>query len=387
MRLLSACACLPLLLLLLLGYAPQFGDSADNADGCKEPSWCKTAPSTKPLANGEENPGCKRWTKDCVCTCAKTRLKVLERENAVKREEEAEKAVIAARDSALRDHIQDASSSGVHADLQVSILVRSQNVPSDAGRVEHFRSLAAQYDGTVEFLFLSDLENQMSEGARQSPAGFWAGTPFLYHWLETETKLDNAEWFVVIEPWTDVNVPALQALLGYFDSSQHHFLGRGLDMRRGVLTLHHEFQDLTFGWPDAGLVMSRSLVRGVVDGLAGKMSQNFFVTWEREFAHNIRATTGTQLTSLGSHFCDSHDPSFRSSGNSVCATVALNKYPFRASLGLSYDDIIIAVKTTLSYHAERLDILRNTWAKNTSHPVEIIFASDGEDAEYVKCTC
>ena len=39
---------------------------------CVEQSWCKNAPSTRPLEDGSENPGCKRWVEECPCTCAKS---------------------------------------------------------------------------------------------------------------------------------------------------------------------------------------------------------------------------------------------------------------------------------------------------------------------------
>ena len=62
---------------------------------CEEKSWCKTAPSTKPLDDGSENPRCKRWVDDCPCTCAGAVLQV-EEDRRLEQQKEAEQAAIEA---------------------------------------------------------------------------------------------------------------------------------------------------------------------------------------------------------------------------------------------------------------------------------------------------
>jgi len=353
-----------------------FNAVASAAD-CSEPSWCQTSPSTKPLANGDENPKCGRWARECQCACPKALAQLEEEERAARLAEEERKARLAARDSGIRTRLLENRASNSQSSLAISIVVRTQNTPSDLKRVAYFQELASQHEGTIEFLFLHELEGASSG----SPSGFWAITPFVHHWLREYTSLPDggAQWFAVIEPWTDVNIQDLQGLLSYFDSQDNHFFGRALTMRSGVLTLSHDFRDLEFAWADSGLVISRAVIETLVDNV-DQLRQNFFVTWEHEFANAVRKVTDTSIVSLEAHFCDGHADG---DVGEFCATTALNKYQFHPSYGIKYEDIVIAVKTTVSYHAERLDILQNTWAKNRTHPVEIIFASDGPDDECV----
>jgi hypothetical protein len=352
---------------LLAAAASAAVSSLAAASSCQEQSWCLTAPATKRQPNGDENPGCPRWARECPCSCAETLKEVIAKETAERLAQEAEVARLAARDAALTEHLavsakgsnSDGSGAetlqGPHAGVAISILVRSQNVPSDVARVEHFRALGRQHAGVVEFLFLSDLEQEEKGELAQrrpivAPAGYWALTPFLAHWLQlSKLPAPGAQWLVVVEPWTDVDVPRLQALLGFYDSAGKHFLGRGITMRRGVLTLHHEFEDLVFPFVDSGFAFSRGLVDELAPTIDEQVrSQNFFVTWERELAHTVRAAAlkpegdgghgghggngrGVSMTSLPRHFCDAHghdgefsEADFRGD-NARCATVARDK--------------------------------------------------------------
>jgi len=43
---------------------------AESQRECKEKDWCKTAPSTKRMDDGSENPKCEPWIADCPCSCS-----------------------------------------------------------------------------------------------------------------------------------------------------------------------------------------------------------------------------------------------------------------------------------------------------------------------------
>ena len=218
-----------------------------------EPSWCWSAPSTKPGPDGEENPGCGRWVEDCHCTCGLTKIAVEQKLEAERLAKEAEEARIAARNAEITAHVAQALASKEHSEVTMSVLVRSQNVPGDEARIAHFRALGEQYAGKVEFLFVSDLDVQPHGRSNHANFGHWTLYSFLRHW-QRRSKLpgDGADWFVVIEPWTDLDIPALQALLGHFDASENHFLGHGIHYTPSIITLNHDFSDLQVG-PGTGI--------------------------------------------------------------------------------------------------------------------------------------
>lgn len=355
---------------------------------CKEAIWCPTAPSTKQLENGEENPGCRRWVKDCPCSCALTKDAVEKEEDERRRQEDEEQARIAARDKALWMHVEqqtrprnDSQKTYIN-DVKLSILVRTQHHSSDINRTDYFRKLQQKYPHVLDIIFLSDLSQPAERGNGRSPAGFWTIIPYISHWLYRKGSKD-AHWFVVAEPWTQIDVPIMRALLSYYDNSKPHFLGRAFQMRMGVITLQHDFRDLNIAWPDSSFALSHGLMELFVEhSEAGALpKQKFFVTWERELAHSIRKATDVILTHLPAYFCTHNTIVNNDKDNELCATTSLDKYQLRSSFNISYDDIVIFVKTTQDYHAQRLDILRNTWAKDKKKPVEIVFASDAKDAE------
>lgn len=215
--------------------------------------------------------------------------------------------------------------------------------------------------------------------------GAWTVTSFVHEWLHQDEG--HSDWFVVLEPWTSVDVSPLQKMLdaGIFGTAEEWFLGHGLQLTPSSITLNLD-EELVYPFAGSGFVLNRAALERLSKSLkANPLQIDFHVTWEHEFAWLVKDRLGLELTSLPEYLCARDRRTQHGPWPKRCLTRALDKYAFERSqqlqsLGrpLQDQDVIIAVKTTGKFHQERLGILRATWAT----PGSAVFLSDKEDEEF-----
>lgn len=296
--------------------------------------------------------------------------KLAEDEAKARLAELRKKAMLASLDAAVRD--------GPVSGNQVSFFIRSQMLcPRDqllASRLKQaFRKAEVSQSQQI---FMHELD------ARLYRHGAWTVSWFVREWLRRDDG--RSQWFVVLEPWTDVDVTRLNKFLAAptFNAADEWFLGHGLHMAPSVITLNFD-EHLVYPFADSGFALNRPALERLSESLeADPLGMQFHVTWTHEFAWLVKSRLGLLLKSLPEFLCARDRRTQRGPWPARCVTRALDKYAFERSqqmrsVGrpLQDRDVIIAVKTTGKFHHERLRILQATWAT----PGRAVFLSDRED--------
>ncbi|RUS72332.1 hypothetical protein EGW08_019911 [Elysia chlorotica] len=205
--------------------------------------------------------------------------------------------------------------------------------------------------------------------------GTWTVFPLIQHIVEISKK-QPLSWVFICEEDTRVNLTGLVALLGNFDPSQNHFLGRELRDQETTIIHHFAFANnpSQFAYPDfrAGLVLSRALIHHLHERLEiAEQKTDFSIDPKHEFALFVwNEDSGPRLTHLR-EFCSSLE-----SVEPWCVTTQSGRFPECGS-PVDKDDLVVAVKTCGKFHESRVPIVKKTWGKEA----EIIeYFSEVEDA-------
>ncbi|XP_071536484.1 beta-1,3-glucosyltransferase isoform X1 [Panulirus ornatus] len=181
----------------------------------------------------------------------------------------------------------------------------------------------------------------------------------------------NSSWIVLLEEWTLVRLEKLVDILHDYNSTQFLFAGRGVKDREETI-IHHFArvdQDHPFLFPDsrAGFVLSTTLLIRLAQLWTNSstwQSTDFTIDAEYEFASFVKSA-GVELI---------HHEGFCINNKPECSVVF---HPARNCDGvIRKDDIHVAVKSCVRYHAERLPVIKATWLKDATN---FAIYSDTED--------
>lgn len=250
--------------------------------------------------------------------------------------------------------------------LNVTVLVRSQDTPSDRQRVVELRD-ASQKAGWPHDAVIGMHEAEVDFGH----SGLWTYKPWIY-WTERKIRkmrkkrpVLTQRWLVFVEPATMVDFNALEQLLSTHDAREPHFLGRKLvDSEYSIV--HHYSIEPPYPHAHAGFAISAALAKKLLRDLAENplgFGQQIEPVWE----------LASQINGLGVKLLDKSDE-FCTNREEDCSTwiVRRQRQPFQAEL--SRQDIVIAVKTVSKFHASRLPLVHELWSATS--PAEVLFLSN-----------
>uniref|UniRef100_A0A8D8KNY8 Beta-1,3-glucosyltransferase n=1 Tax=Culex pipiens TaxID=7175 RepID=A0A8D8KNY8_CULPI len=217
--------------------------------------------------------------------------------------------------------------------------------------------------------------------------GSWAITPILKH-IRTGGILTGRRWLIICEENSHVNVSLLVHHLAQEDYRQEHFLGYPLHDREATIIHHFAFfknpSSFRYPWVRAGLILTTPLVDHLLGLLARgpAVGTEFFIDVGHEFAllaWNRGSPSGSRTLTPVPYLCAHPGPgcAIAASPSEVPAVVTgptrdhhLHPEPPVAapsSVVSTPAEILFAVKTCEKFHAERVPVLLNTWAKYVQH--------------------
>ena len=260
-------------------------------------------------------------------------------------------------------------------DTDITYLIRSENVPHDIKLSADLKTAlvagGAAPQAVQDLGSLTQRWKKYEHLGNKNPLGapyhidFWTVTPWLLR-----VPLAGVKFVVVLESSTNVDVAKLRAALLDLetDAAAPLFVGHGLREKKG--TVIHEY-DPSWVWPYAksGYAFNTALVEKLQAHAKANplpVDTNIDPHWQlnKYVGEHIKA----KLTS-DSRFC--------TKAGAGCATWVGNKDLHRADHGLEPKDVIIGVKSTKIFHADRLGVIAATWGKDS--PIEIVYLSDAEE--------
>ncbi|KAL5016891.1 hypothetical protein ScPMuIL_006480 [Solemya velum] len=263
-------------------------------------------------------------------------------------------------------NVQSSFTGDVHEkELQlkdVGVLILSQNNSYHSGRAERlYRDIKIQ----LTHLNKDQWPEVVIAHEKWDSIGYWTLFPILKQLAWTYSK---HAWLFICEEETKVNLNGLLKVLKKYDYTQHYFLGKPLYDDYPVIQ-HHFESDKKFAYPDfsAGFLISIPLLKELASNWPlPKFKADFTIDPKHEVAMYLKMI-GVMLTPVP-ELCTEKK-------NSQCVTT--NSVPFPVCGPMIPDeDLYVAVKTCEKYHSTRLNVVIDTWARESRN---IEFISETED--------
>ncbi|XP_063059689.1 beta-1,3-glucosyltransferase-like [Engraulis encrasicolus] len=204
--------------------------------------------------------------------------------------------------------------------------------------------------------------------------GNWSILPALPYFSTTYGK--SCSWIFFIEEVTVVNATKLLRVLARFDAGKEWFLGSPLHDDESTIIHHYAFFEdpSSFKYPDftAGWGLSCTLLYRLAERVnTESLKSDFTIDLKHEIALYIwQEGKGPTLTPIP-EFCGQV---LHSAASEHCATV-VTSLP-TCGEAVKKEDIFVAVKTCKKFHADRVPVVKQTWAKDASH---LEYYSDAAD--------
>ena len=203
--------------------------------------------------------------------------------------------------------------------------------------------------------------------------------PWANHLYESEADR-QMDWFFFGDANTKVHTTGLEHALSKRDPGKAHFFGNRLQ-DQSMAIIHHYFTDENFGYPHmpSGFVLSRGALERLGEAIKknGGLQYDTHIDVVHEFAKYLydKAEPPVKMEHVA-NFCATKGET------GSCVTYAADKDAVRKDHQLSWDDVIIAVKTTKMFHQgdgkDRISVIKATWGKDA--PCDITYTSDTVDA-------
>ncbi|XP_076343820.1 beta-1,3-glucosyltransferase isoform X2 [Tachypleus tridentatus] len=172
----------------------------------------------------------------------------------------------------------------------------------------------------------------------------------------------NSSWILFCEDITSVDLEKLVALLEKYNSSKPYFIGHGLMDNEPTIIHHFDTveRNSPFLYPafNTGFVISTSLLKKIAVRWRKAPHHDFSIDAKHELAKFIwNEGKGYRLKSLP-EFC-------LLKTTKDCVTWISASSCNRSSLSVT--DVFFAVKTCEKFHDDRVQVVRDTWAKGVVH--------------------
>lgn len=218
--------------------------------------------------------------------------------------------------------------------------------------------------------------------------GAWTYYPALAA-LAANEKLREREWFVFLEENARVDAALLKsALAAHRPREDALFLGRGVVDAQNVVIHHYDSPGLRYPLAPAGFAVSRALLVELEGRMAEvkKDGRRFPADFNIDPAYEL-AKTLNRMREGGDEGDEEpgvelvHEPRFCSEAGEGC--VAWPASPVCNATDAEVEDLsrrtLFAVKTCKQYHADRLPVVQETWARAAEH---VMYFSEEEDAAW-----
>ncbi|XP_032742727.1 beta-1,3-glucosyltransferase [Rattus rattus] len=241
---------------------------------------------------------------------------------------------------------------------EIVFVIQSQSNPFHARRAEQLRrNILKQAANLTQDLPRVLLLHQL---AKQE--GAWTILPLLPQFSVTYSK--NSAWIFFCEEETRIQIPRLLETLRRYDPSKEWFLGKALYDEESTIIHHYAFSEnpTVFKYPDfaAGWALSIPLVNKLTKRLKSEpLKSDFTIDLKHEIALYIWDKGGGPALTPVPEFCtEDSDP--------LCATTFHSFLPL-CGMPVKKEEIFVAVKTCRKFHADRIPIVKKTWAAQASH--------------------
>ncbi|XP_053374894.1 beta-1,3-glucosyltransferase-like [Mercenaria mercenaria] len=195
--------------------------------------------------------------------------------------------------------------------------------------------------------------------------GAWTIFPLLEKWQQ---NFPLAKWIFFCEDETRIHLKELEKFIQKFDPTKDWFIGHALVDKEPTIIHHFTSPDkLTFPDFAAGVFLSFPLINKMVSRWPDdNFRADFAIDPKHELASYI-LLDDVKLT---------HAPELCLTGDKPnCVTYIKQKFP-DCGAPVADDDLFVAVKTCEKFHSDRVPIVLETWAQETSN---IEFYSEKED--------
>uniref|UniRef100_A0A7E4VKR1 N-acetylgalactosaminide beta-1,3-galactosyltransferase n=1 Tax=Panagrellus redivivus TaxID=6233 RepID=A0A7E4VKR1_PANRE len=248
----------------------------------------------------------------------------------------------------------------------LNVVILSQDIP-----LEEKPALALESAFNSAFSDLSDVKVQLLHRDFPSVTGGWTIWPLIPR-LGTDF-----DWYLFVEPFTEVNVDQLVEFLKTQNSEESLFFGHGLVDSHPVIIHHFRGFDGVeqLVYPDfgAGVVFSRDLIDKLKSKLAEDYPGNTFaIDPKHELAKLVDDLTVTKLTTnvgfclqqTASNCFTHYAPPYLAPNSTTCGRGITNRHVF------------VGVKTFSGNHKTRVVVVKRTWVKEVKF---VEFFSDTPD--------
>lgn len=269
----------------------------------------------------------------------------------------------------------------------VAFIIMDQPENSDLSALTYAHLDKALEDHGVKFPLTHKLHKDFD-----NTHGGWTYLTLFSEFLEIERPTPN--WYVILHESSRVDVKLLEQLLSQHDHTEEVFIGKALTDPSRVI-IHHFQGNMKFKFPDAsaGIILSHGLVSDMAkyykdsgEKIRG-LPTDFSIDPEFEVAQaiyyrHVDSSDGTPVELTHSDMlCSNSNPE-----GDECAVWSwrekrpcLKKLDSADSLIPYLEKVSFAVKTCEKYHAKRLPVIKQTWAKATIH---LDLASEKEDSTF-----
>ncbi|XP_035212878.1 beta-1,3-glucosyltransferase-like isoform X1 [Stegodyphus dumicola] len=187
--------------------------------------------------------------------------------------------------------------------------------------------------------------------------GHWV----IYSLFEKISKLPEFSWIFFLEDTTAIDIEKLIKVFAKYNSSEDVFVGYAL--RDAEPTIIHHFasadKETSILYPHtaAGFFLSFSLIKRLASRLPIKKENMFSIDPKYELAVVISNEVAVKLI---------HEPQLCTIRKESCATWIQWEFP-NCGQEVSSEKVHVAVKTCHKFHADRVKIMKSTWAPDVDH--------------------
>lgn len=266
----------------------------------------------------------------------------------------------------------------------VAFIVMDQPANKDLASITYNKLNQALMEHGVEFPHVYKLHKDFD-----NIHGGWTYLSMLPQFMEIEDP--QPKWFVVLHESSMVNVHQMERLIEGQDHTKELFIGKALTDPAHVI-IHHFQSNMKFKFPDpsAGIIFSQALVRDMAQYFADSSQKirglptDFSIDPEFELAQaiyyrHVDSSEGTPVELT-------HSDLLCTKKGDDCAVWSwreerpcLKKMDSADSLLPHLKKVAFSVKTCEKYHAKRLPVIQQTWAKAT---INLDLVSEKEDATF-----
>jgi hypothetical protein len=255
-------------------------------------------------------------------------------------------------------------------DSNFIFIVRTSNSPVQIKQGNVFKSQVISQGMSKNRVHLIHEVDHTDPGEFSMP-GYWTLTTYLRELADLDKKATMAKWYVFVEPNTIAQTEELKGALSGFDHLESHFLGKRVGSHGGI-TQSSEPKGFPMPLAPSGFALSYGLVNEINTKLKAKSEgPSFYIDIFFELACFIKRLAKVEIVNV-EQFCSSDE-------NTSCAIKPGKVMYEKGPHPVDPNDVIVVVKTSVKFHADRLPIQKETWIADAPDGVTVVFMSETAD--------